>query len=121
MTKRKASVDNYDELVESLASYTAENTEKLTGLPDDVLTRAAESFARDADRFVLVGNDVLDTGQGEEVLNALLNLCTLVNFGSTKAVSASTRRESIVIRRVLMIWGSHLNFCQAINPEKQKS
>ena len=93
VNKAKSSIDNYDALVQSLASYTAENTEKLTGLPDDVLTRAAESFARDADRFVLVGNDVLDTGEGEEVLNALLNLCTLVNFGSTGSVSIYPPRE----------------------------
>lgn len=93
INKAKSSVDNYDALVQSLAGYTAENTEKLTGLPDDVLTRAAESFARDADRFVLVGNDVLDTGEGEEVLNALLNLCTLVNYGSTGSVSIYPPRE----------------------------
>ncbi len=93
VNKAKSSIDNYDELVQSLSSYSAENTEKLTGLPDDVLTRAAERFARDADRFVLIGNDVLDTGQGEEVLNALLNLSTLVNYGSTGSVSIYPPRE----------------------------
>jgi formate dehydrogenase alpha subunit len=93
VNKAKSSIDNYDGLVQSLSNYTADNTEKLTGLPDDVLTRAAERFARDADRFVLIGNDVLDTGQGEEVLNALLNLCTLVNYGSTGSVSIYPPRE----------------------------
>ena len=93
INKIKSSVTNFDELAQSLSSYTAENTEKLTGLSDDVLTRAAESFARDADRFILVGNDILDTGQGEEILNALLNLCTLVKFGSTGNVSIFTPRE----------------------------
>ena len=92
-SKAKSAIANFDELVQSLSSYTADNTEKLTGLPDDVLTRAAERFARDADRFVLVGNDILDTGQGEEILNALLNLCTLVNFGSTGSVSIYPPRE----------------------------
>ncbi|MCH2417012.1 MAG: molybdopterin-dependent oxidoreductase, partial [Acidimicrobiales bacterium] len=91
--KAKASVDNFDELVKSLSNYTAKNTEKLTGLPNDVLTLAAEKFARDADKFVLIGNDVLDTGQGEEVLNALLNLCTLVNFGNKGSVSIYPPRE----------------------------
>ena len=91
--KVKASVDNFDELVKSLSNYTAKNTEKLTGLPNDVLTLAAEKFARDADKFVLIGNDVLDTGQGEEVLNALLNLCTLVNFGNKGSVSIYPPRE----------------------------
>ena len=91
--KAKSSVDNFDELVKSLSNYTAKNTEKLTGLPNDVLTLAAEKFARDADKFVLIGNDVLDTGQGEEVLNALLNLCTLVNFGNKGSVSIYPPRE----------------------------
>ena len=91
--KAKSSVDNFDELVKSLSNYTAKNTEKLTGLPNDILTLAAEKFARDADKFVLIGNDVLDTGQGEEVLNALLNLCTLVNFGNKGSVSIYPPRE----------------------------
>jgi len=91
--KAKSSIDNFDELVKSLSKYTAKNTEKLTGLPNDILTLAAEKFARDADKFVLVGNDVLDTGQGEEVLNALLNLCTLVNFGNKGSVSIYPPRE----------------------------
>lgn len=93
LNKAKSAVDNYDELTDSLSKYTADKTEQLTGLPDDVLTKAAERFARDADRFVLVGNDVLDTGQGEEVLNALLNLCTLVNYGSAGRVSIYPPRE----------------------------
>ena len=91
--KAKAAIENYDELVQSLTNYSSKNTKQLTGLPEDVLTKAAERFARDADRFVLIGNDVLDTGQGEEVLKALLNLCTLVNYGSTGTVSIYPPRE----------------------------
>jgi len=91
--KAKSAIDNYDDLVQSLTNYSAKNTKQLTGLPEDVLIKAAERFARDADRFVLIGNDVLDTGHGEEVLNALLNLCTLVNYGSTGSVSIYPPRE----------------------------
>ena len=93
MGKVQSSISNYDELVQSLAPYTAEAVEKSTGIPDDVLTRAAERFARDADRFVIVGNDILDTNQGEEILHALLNLCTLVQYGSTGSVSIYPPRE----------------------------
>jgi formate dehydrogenase (NADP+) alpha subunit len=91
--KVQSAISNYSELVQSLAPYTAEAVEQNTGIPDDVLTRAAERFARDADRFVIVGNDILDTNQGEEILNALLNLCTLVNYGSTGSVSIYPPRE----------------------------
>jgi len=79
--------------VQSLAPYTAQAVEQSTGISDDVLTRAAERFARDADRFVIVGNDILDTNEGEEILNALLNLCTLVQHGSTGSVSIYPPRE----------------------------
>ncbi len=89
----QSSIPNYNDWVQSLAPYTAKAVEQTTGLPDDVLTRAAERFARDADRFVIVGNDILDTNQGEEILNALLNLCTLVQHGSTGSVSIYPPRE----------------------------
>ncbi len=91
--KAQSAIPNYKDWVQSLASYTAKTVEQTTGLPDDVLTRAAERFARDADRFVIIGNDVLDTGHGEETLNALLNLCTLVQHGSTGSVSVYPPRE----------------------------
>ena len=91
--KVQSAIPNYGDWVQSLAPYTAEAVEQVTGLSDDVLTQAAESFASDADRFVLVGNDILDTNQGEEILNALLNLCTLVQHGSTGSVSIYPPRE----------------------------
>jgi len=91
--KAKSAIPNYNDWVQSLAPYTAQAVEQSTGISDDVLTRAAERFARDADRFVIVGNDILDTNEGEEILNALLNLCTLVQHGSTGSVSIYPPRE----------------------------
>ena len=91
--KAQSAIPNYNEWIQSLAEYTAQSVEQTTGLPDDVLTRAAERFASDADRFVIVGNDILDTGQGEAVLNSLLNLCTLVQHGSTGSTSIYPPRE----------------------------
>lgn len=91
--KARSAIPNYKAWVQSLGEYTAQAVEQSTGLPDDVLTRAAERFAKNGDRFVIVGNDILDTGQGEEILNALLNLCTLVQHGSTGSVSIYPPRE----------------------------
>ncbi|MBI4384987.1 MAG: molybdopterin-dependent oxidoreductase [Nitrospinae bacterium] len=91
--KVKSSVPNYDEMARSLDKYTADFAEKTTGTKDEVLTRAAERFARKADRFVIVGNDVLENEQGEDVLNALLNLCTLAHFGGEGSVSVYPPRE----------------------------
>jgi formate dehydrogenase (NADP+) alpha subunit len=91
--KIQSAIPNYKDWVQSLAPYTAEAVQQSTGLPDDVLTRAAERFAQNADRFVIVGNDILDTHQGEEILNALLNLCTLVQHGGSGSVSIYPPRE----------------------------
>ena len=57
--KVQSAIPNYNEWIQSLAEYTAQSIEQTTGLPDDVLTRAAERFASDADRFIIVGNDIL--------------------------------------------------------------
>jgi len=91
--KLKSALPNYDEFVKSLSKYSADYAKKVTGLDDTVLTRAAERFSRNADRFILVGNDILDTGQGEAVLNALLNLSILVHHGGEGSVSIYPPRE----------------------------
>jgi len=89
----KAAVSNYDALVQSLAGCTAEEAEKRTGIADAVLQRTARRFARNADRFILIGNDILDGGQGEATLDALLNLATLVHTGGEGSVSIYPPRE----------------------------
>ena len=89
----KLAVPNYDELIQSLAPYTAEAAQQATGLSDEVLTRAAKRFGRTADRYILIGNDIFDSGQGEDVLNALLNLSILVHHGAEGSVSIFPPRE----------------------------
>ncbi len=93
IAKVKSAIPNYDEMAQSLAPYTAEATQSLTGLTDEVLTRAAKRFGRTADRFILIGNDIFDTGQGEDVLNALLNLSILVHHGAEGSISIFPPRE----------------------------
>ena len=91
--KAKAALPNYDEWLKSLSPYTAEATQQITGLEDSILIRAAERFGRPADRFILVGNDILDTGQGEAILMALLNLSVLVHQAGEGSVSIYPPRE----------------------------
>ncbi|MFQ5673728.1 MAG: molybdopterin-dependent oxidoreductase [Nitrospinales bacterium] len=93
LEKVKAALPNYDAFVQSLASCTADAAEKITGLADDVLTHAAERFARKADRFILCGNDILENEQSGEILNALLNLCLLAHCGGEGSVSVFPPRE----------------------------
>lgn len=89
----KSAIPNFDEWVQSLAPYTAQAAEGWTGVADATLTRAAERFARQADRVILIGNDIMDTGQGEDILNALLNLSVLVHAGGKGSVSVFPPRE----------------------------
>ncbi|MCA9483549.1 MAG: molybdopterin-dependent oxidoreductase [Nitrospina sp.] len=91
--KVQDAVPNYDDLIRSLAPYTADATEAITGIKDSVLVRAAERFGRTADRCILIGNDILDTGQGEAILDALLNLAILVHHGGEGSVSIYPPRE----------------------------
>ena len=91
--KIKSAVPNYDEMAQSLAPYTAEATQKMTGISDEVLTRAANRFGRTADRYLLIGNDIFDSGQGEDILNALLNLSILAHHGAEGSVSIFPPRE----------------------------
>ena len=91
--KIKSAVPNYDEMAQSLAPYTAEATQKTTGISDEVLTRAANRFGRTADRYLLIGNDIFDSGQGEDILNALLNLSILAHHGAEGSVSIFPPRE----------------------------
>ncbi|PIQ96689.1 MAG: NADH-quinone oxidoreductase, subunit G, partial [Nitrospinae bacterium CG11_big_fil_rev_8_21_14_0_20_56_8] len=91
--KISQSVPNFTDFVQSLAAYTAEATQKATGLTDETIMRAARHFAKKADRAILIGNDVIDTSQGKEILHALLNLAVLVHFGGEGSVSLHPPRE----------------------------
>lgn len=93
VNKAKAAVPNFDEFAASLNSCTPQDAEQATGLTDDVLTQAAERFAKKADRFVLCGGDILENPQAEDILNALLNLATLVHHGGEGSVSIFPPRE----------------------------
>lgn len=91
--KIKSALPNYDDLVQSLSSYTAQHAEEITGVSDEALTRAAERLGRNADRFILIGNDITGTGQGEATLSALLNLSLLLHHGGEGSVSVYPPRE----------------------------
>ncbi len=91
--KAKGALPNYDEFVGSLAKYSEQHTQQVTGLDNDTLTRAAERLGRNADRFILIGNDIIETGHGEAILGALLNLSLLLHHGGEGSVSIYPPRE----------------------------
>jgi len=91
--KAREALPNYGDFVNSLSKYTAEHAKKATGVEDSVLVQAAERLGRNADRFILIGNDIIDTGQGEAILNALLNLSLLLHHGGEGSVNIYPPRE----------------------------
>jgi len=91
--KVQEQIPNFNDFVASLAPYTADATKKATGLTNDLLKRTAVQLAEKADRAILIGNDVLDTGKGRETLSALLNLSILLNSGGEGSVSIYPPRE----------------------------
>ncbi|PIR00980.1 MAG: NADH-quinone oxidoreductase, subunit G [Nitrospinae bacterium CG11_big_fil_rev_8_21_14_0_20_45_15] len=91
--KVQEQIPNFNDLVASLAPYTADATKKATGLTNEQLKRTATQLAEKADRALIIGNDVLNTGKGKETLNALLNLAILLNAGGEGSVSIYPPRE----------------------------
>jgi formate dehydrogenase alpha subunit len=91
--KIKREIPNYAELECSLAPYTAEYAQQTTGIDDETFTHTAERFGRNADRFILIGNEVLENADAEDVLNALLNLAVLAHVGGQGSVSIYPPRE----------------------------
>jgi formate dehydrogenase (NADP+) alpha subunit len=91
--KAKQSLPNCDALMQSLSKYTSTYTEEVTGVSDATLIQAAERLGRNADRFILIGNDIIETGQGEAILSALLNLSLLLQFGGEGSVNIYPPRE----------------------------
>ncbi len=93
LDKAKGGVSNFDDYVSSLKNCDADFAEKATGIDDETFTKAATRLARNADRFFLIGNDVLENEDGEDVLNALLNLGTLLHSGGEGSVNIYPPRE----------------------------
>ena len=91
--KAKAALPNFDALVQFLAKYTSQYAEETTGVSDATLIQAAERLGRNADRFILIGNDIIETGQGEAILSALLNLSLLLHHGGEGSVNIYPPRE----------------------------
>ncbi len=91
--KVQEQIPNFNDFVAALAPYTADATKKATGLTNEQLKRTASQLAEKADRAILIGNDVLDTGKGQETLNALLNLSILLHTGGEGSVSIYPPRE----------------------------
>jgi len=69
--------DNFDELSQSLKSYTLERVEKLTGIPVPDIKRAARSLAEAEWASIVYGNGITQHVNGVDSVMALANLAML--------------------------------------------
>jgi formate dehydrogenase alpha subunit len=69
--------DNFDELSQSLKSYTPERVEKLTGIPRQDIQRAARALAQAEWASIVYGNGITQHTSGVDGVMALANLAML--------------------------------------------
>jgi formate dehydrogenase alpha subunit len=67
---------------------------KATNIPEDSIRAAAASIAKAGNCYVICGKDIEEDPSGEETIEALMNLCALVNKGDTDKVSIVFSREN---------------------------
>lgn len=64
----------FDRVAESVAPYTLELGEKITGIPGDTIRRAAESYARGPATSTLWAMGLTQHSRGTDIVTALLNM-----------------------------------------------
>jgi len=69
--------DNFDELSESLKSYTLERVEKVTGIPKQDIQRAARTLAEAEWASIVYGNGITQHVNGVDSVMAVANLAML--------------------------------------------
>ncbi|MBC8550992.1 MAG: NADH-quinone oxidoreductase subunit NuoG, partial [Candidatus Brocadiales bacterium] len=96
LKKAAEKTDNFKELSSSLkASELGINkVSKATNIPEDSIRAAAASIAKAGNCYVICGKDIEEDPSGEETIEALMNLCALVNKGDTDKVSIVFSREN---------------------------
>ncbi len=96
LEKAAEKTDNFKELSSSLKASELEinKVSKATNIPEDSIRAAASSIAKAGNCYVICGKDIEEDPSGEETIEALMNLCALVNKGDTDKVSIVFSREN---------------------------
>ncbi|MCR4344416.1 MAG: NADH-quinone oxidoreductase subunit NuoG, partial [Candidatus Scalindua sp.] len=88
--------ENFNELRSSLmaSELGIDKVSKATNIPEDSIRIAASSIAKAGNCYIVCGKDIEEDPSGEEAIEALMNLCALVNKGDTDKVSIVFSREN---------------------------
>jgi len=96
LKKAADKTENFNELRSSLRSSDLgiKKVSKATNISEDSIRAAASSIAKAGNCYVICGKDIEEDPSGEETIEALMNLCALVNKGDSDKVSIVFSREN---------------------------
>ncbi len=96
LKKAADKTENLNELRSSLksADLGIKKVSKATNIPEDSIRAAATSIAKSGNCYVICGKDIEEDPSAEETIEALMNLCALVNKGDSDKVSIVFSREN---------------------------
>ncbi|MGR3293833.1 MAG: NADH-quinone oxidoreductase subunit NuoG, partial [Candidatus Scalindua sp.] len=96
LKKAADKTENFNALLSSLKApeLGIKKVSKATNIPEDSIRAAAASIAKAENCYVICGKDIEEDPSGEETIEALMNLCALVNKGDTDKVSIVFSREN---------------------------
>ena len=88
--------ENFNELCSSLntSEIDIKKISGTTNIPEDSIRAAASSIAKAGNCYVICGKDIQEDPSGEETIEALMNLCALINKGDNDKVSIVFSREN---------------------------
>ena len=96
LKKAADKTENFKELRSSLKSSDLgiKKVSKATNIPEDSIRAAATAIAKAGNCYVICGKDIEEDSSGEETIEALMNLCALINKGDSDKVSIVFSRQN---------------------------
>ncbi|GAX59396.1 NADH dehydrogenase I chainG [Candidatus Scalindua japonica] len=89
LKKAAAKTENFNELRASLNDPETglKKVSKATNISEDAIREASVLIAKAENCYVICGKDIQEDPSGEQTIEALMNLCALINKGDTDKVS----------------------------------
>ncbi|MDR4508998.1 MAG: molybdopterin-dependent oxidoreductase [Candidatus Brocadiaceae bacterium] len=77
--RAERNTNNLKELYASLDTVNINEAVKVTNIPEETITNVALSLVKSKNCRIICGKDITDDPNGEKTIQALINLCTLIN------------------------------------------
>jgi formate dehydrogenase (NADP+) alpha subunit len=79
LNKVELSTNNFHKLLSALDKYSVKKASQLTGVPKEAIRDAAAVLIKPGHCFIVCGKDILEDPLASDAVEALMNLCALVN------------------------------------------